>query len=150
MSKSRRFTVGAAAILLAAISVGLRAQDQKASPDQEERAKAISVVRLINTAEIMYSDGSKQDSIDAHGHFGSWDELNQSGVVKALESQWTEAKGLQLSTGPDVMPGWHLDLLVSADGKSWSIALHDQREGDGLFSLFSDSTGIIYLGAPMQ
>jgi hypothetical protein len=147
MRKSQRFTIGAAVILFAMISVGLGAQDQKTSPDHEERAKAISVVRLINTAEVVYFSGSKKDAIEAHGHFGSWDELNQSGVVKTLESQWNEAKGLQLSTGAEVMPGWHLDLLVSADGKSWSIALHDKREGDGLFSVFSDSTGIIYLGA---
>lgn len=149
MSKSRRFAIGAAAILFAAISAGLRAQDQKISPNHEERAKAISVVRLINTAEVMYFSGSKQDSIDPHGRFGSWEELNASGVVKELQSHpmW---KNLQISAGPEVMPGWQLDLLVPAGGQSWSIALHDKREGDGLFSVFSDSTGIIYLGAPMS
>jgi len=31
-----------------------------------------------------------------------------------------------------------------------SIALHDTRHGGGLFSVFSDQSGIIYLGAPMQ
>jgi hypothetical protein len=31
-----------------------------------------------------------------------------------------------------------------------SIALHDARRCDGLYSVFSDQSGIIYLGAPMQ
>jgi hypothetical protein len=40
-------------------------------------------------------------------------------------------------------------LLVSADGKSYSVALHDTSEGDGLFSVFSDQNGIIFLGSPL-
>lgn len=149
MQKSRILAVGAAALLFSGVWVGLRAQ-QNEVPDHGERARAVSAVRLINTAEVVYFSGSKQDSIDPHGRFGSWDELNQSGVIKALQSRWAESKNLQLSSGPEIMPGWQLDLLVPADGKSWSIALHDKRDGDGLFSVFSDATGIIYLGAPMQ
>jgi hypothetical protein len=59
-------------------------------------------------------------------------------------------KDLQLSAGREVIPGYRLDLIVSPDGQSYSIALHDKKEGDGLFSVFSDSTGIIYWGAPLQ
>jgi hypothetical protein len=58
-------------------------------------------------------------------------------------------KDLQVSAGPEVMPGYRLDLLVSADGKSYSVALHDTRDGDGLFSVFSDQNGIIFLGSPL-
>lgn len=145
MRESRILIVTVASVLASAAWFGLRAQ-QSTGPDQAERAKAVQAVRLINTAEVVYFSGSKKGSIDTHGRFGSWDELNQSGVVKALESQWN----LQLSTSDEIMPGWHLDLLVSADGKSWLIALHDKRDGDKLFSVFSDASGIIYLGAPMQ
>jgi len=143
MSKSQRFTIGAAAVFFALISFGLRAQDQTTSPDQQERANAINAVRRINTAEIIFASGTKDGSVAAHNRFATWDELNGSGALKAV-------KGQQLSPGSEIMPGWHLDLLVSPDGKSWSIALHDKREGDGLFSVFSDESGIIYLGAPMQ
>jgi hypothetical protein len=59
-------------------------------------------------------------------------------------------KDLQASASTDLMPGYHLDLLVSADGKWYSIALHDKRDGDGLFSLFSDQNGIIFSGSPLQ
>ena len=48
------------------------------------------------------------------------------------------------------MPGDRLDLLVSVDGQSYSLALHDTRDGDGLFSLFSDQSGIIYSGSALQ
>jgi len=58
-------------------------------------------------------------------------------------------KDLQVSAGPEVMPGYRLDLLVSVDGKSYSLALHDTRDGDGLFSVFSDQSGIIFLGSPL-
>ncbi len=63
--------------------------------------------------------------------------------------QWAMVKDLQVSAGPEVMRGYHLDLLVSADGKSYSVALHDTRDGDGLFSVFSDQNGIIFLGSPL-
>jgi hypothetical protein len=61
--------------------------------------------------------------------------------------QWAMVKDLQVSAGPEVMQGYRLDLLVSADGKSYSVGLHDRR--DGLFSVFSDQNGIIFLGSPL-
>lgn len=149
MRTSRFRIISAAAILLVALSAASRAQDQK-SPSHEERAKAVSAVRLINTAEITYASGTKDGSVASHGNFGSWDELNKSGAVKAVQSRWAEVKDLPISDGQEIMPGWHLDLLVSCDGKSWSIALHDKRDGHGLFSVFSDASGIIFFGAPLQ
>jgi hypothetical protein len=131
--------VGGVALLLVALSVGLRAQGQT-SPSHEERLKVINLVRAINTAEVRYTMGTGKDANDGHGHFASWTELYDSGLLK----------GLQLSPGPEIIPGYRLDLLVSTDGNSFMVALHDTKEGDGLFSVFSDQTGIIYLGAPLQ
>ena len=76
----------------------------------------------------------------SHGRFASWTELYDSGLVKDLE----------VSSGPEVIPGYHLDLLASPDGKSFMLALHDKKDGDGLFSVFSDRSGIIFFGAPPQ
>jgi hypothetical protein len=133
MRISRFQVISAVALLLAALSAALLAQDRK-SPNQEERRKAINLVRAINTAEVRYNTDI------SHGRFASWTELYESGVVKEL----------QVSAGPEVMPGYRLDLLASPDGKSFMLALHDRRDGDGLFSVFSDQTGIIFLGAPPQ
>jgi hypothetical protein len=130
MRISRLQIVGGVALLFVVLAVGLRAQDQK-SPSLEEQRKAINLVRAINTAEVRYSSGV------SHGRFASWTELYDSGLLK----------GLELSAGPEVIPGYRLDLLASADGKSFMVGLHDTKDGDGLFSVFSDQTGIIFLGA---
>jgi len=123
-------------------------------PSEEERTNAVNAVRLINTAEVMYSSGSHQDSLETHGRFGTWDQLNASGAVEAVrnhfDTMFDTMKDTPISSGPEIMPGWHLDILVSPDGQSYSVALHDQREGHGLYSLFTDQSGIIFFGAPMQ
>ena len=133
MRISRLQIISAVVLLIVALSAASRAQDQK-SPSQEERMKAINLVRAINTAEVLYSVNI------SHGRFASWTELYDSGLVKDL----------QVSPGPEVIPGYHLDLLASPDGKSFMLALHDKKDGDGLFSVFSDQSGIIFLGAPPQ
>jgi hypothetical protein len=135
-----RFQVGSTMLLVVvALSAASRAPDQK-SPSQEERRKAINLVRAINVAEVRYSSGTTKGANDGHGRFGSWTELYSSGLLKDL----------QVSPGPEVIPGDRLDLLASPDGQSFMIALHDTRDGDGLFSVFSDQSGIIFLGAPPQ
>jgi hypothetical protein len=133
MRLSRIQIISGVGLLLVALSAASGAQDQT-SPSQEERRKAINLVRAINTAEARYNANI------SHGRFASWTELYDSGLVKEL----------QVSPGPEVIPGYRLDLLASPDGKSFMLALHDKKDGDGLFSVFSDQTGIIFLGAPPQ
>ena len=139
MRISRFQIISAVVLLVVALSAASRAQEQK-SPLQEERRKAINLVRAINTAEVRYYSGTAKGANDGHDRFASWTELYDSGLLKDL----------QVSPGPEVIPGYHLDLLASADGKSFMLALHDKKDGDGLFSVFSDQSGIIFLGAPPQ
>jgi hypothetical protein len=110
-------------LLLVGISAKLLAQEQK-SPSHEERTKAVNLVRLINNAENWYESGINTQAgvIEAHGRYASWNELNNSGVLKTVQGQLAMAKTLQLSATPEVMQGYRLDLLVSADGKSYSRA----------------------------
>jgi hypothetical protein len=133
MRISRLQIISSVVVLLVGLAAVSRAQDQK-SPSQEERQKAINLVRAINTAEVRYASNA------GHGRFVSWTELYDSGLLKEL----------QVSAGPEVIPGYHLDLLASPDGQSFLLALHDEKDGDGLFSVFSDQSGIIFLGAPPQ
>jgi hypothetical protein len=151
MDRLRGYIAVTLLILLVGISAKLLAQNQK-MPSQEERARAVAVVRLINTAERWYNRGTntKTDAIEAHGRYASWDQLNNSGALKTVQSQWDTVKDLQVSASREVMQGYRLDLLVSADGKSYSLALHDTKSDDGLFSVFSDQNGIIFLGSPLQ
>jgi hypothetical protein len=149
MLKPRICFAVAVLLLLFGISVKLAANDEK-SPNEETRAKAVNVVRLINTAELRYSAGTTKGAGDAHGRYASWDELYSSGLLKSAQDRWPTVKDLQISSSPELMPGYQLVLLVSSDGKSYSVALHDKRDGDGLFSVFSDQNGIIFLGSPLQ
>jgi hypothetical protein len=167
MHRSRFHVVVAAVLLFMGISANLCAQDQK-SANHEERAKAVNVVRLINTAELWYARGAKtkNGTVEAHGRYASWDELYNSGVLEAVQNEfrlqatgarvsfpsgleWAMVKDLKVSAGPEVMQGYRLDLLVSTNGKSYSVALHDTRDGNGLFSVFSDQNGIVFLGSPL-
>lgn len=149
MRTLRFYSFFAVVLLLVGICAVLsaRTQDQE-SPNREQRAKAVNVVRLLNTAEVVYN--TKKAEAEGGGRFASWDDLYASGILKPMQERWTAPKGLQLSEGPEIIPGYHLDLIVAADGQSYSIALHDKRESDHLFSVFSDQSGIIYLGAPLQ
>lgn len=150
MHKSRSLSILVVVLLFAAVCTGLRvrAQDQE-TPSHEERSKAVNIVRLINTAEVTYSS-KKAAQAEGHAGFATWDELYASGVITGIQERWAMAKNIELSAGPEIIPGYRLDILVSPDGQSYSIALHDKKEGDHLFSLFSDQTGIIYWGAPLQ
>jgi|SRR5579862_5617154 hypothetical protein len=167
MRRSKWYIGVAMLLLVAGISVKVLAQEQQ-SPSHEERAKAVNLVRLINTAELWYNRGAnvKAGTIEAHGRYATWDDLYNSGALKTVQGQSrpqpdgakvslnstmqsAAMKHLQFSPGPEVMPGYRLDLLVSVDGQSYSLALHDTREGDGLFSVFSDQSGIIYLGSSL-
>lgn len=147
--RGRRFVIAAATfVLLSGIGAKVLAQGQE-SPRHEERAKAVALVRVINTAEAWYKQGTKtkNGAVDSHGRYASWEELNNSGTLQLVQSAMMQQ--LEISAGPEVMQGYHLDLLVSADGQSYSLALHDTRKGDGLFSVFSDQNGLIFVGSPI-
>jgi hypothetical protein len=89
----------------------------------------INVVKTIVTAEVAYS--SKNVS------FASWDDLYQSSDTQQF---WQR---LHISAGPEVVPGWTLNLVTSADGKHFQISLHNTASKCGL-SVFSSDNGIIY------
>jgi hypothetical protein len=102
------------------------------------REKAIEVVRVINAAEYDYRTD--------HGRFGPWNEVYASGAVTNLEQSWPRMKDLSIASGPEVIPNFHLTLLVAEEGGAYSLSLHEmQSHGCGL-SVFSDQSGLIYQG----
>lgn len=98
------------------ISAKVLAQDQKV-PSQEERTKAVNVVRLVNTAEYNQGHKTETDSIEPHGRHTSWE-------TPICSFQPTENRT-------------PLRYMIT-------------KNGDGLFSVFSDQSGIIFLGSPLQ
>jgi hypothetical protein len=103
---------------------------------RDSRLIGAHVVRLINTAELDYSD--------AHGSFAEWNALYRSGAVVAAEKRSSEGTGL--GPGPEVVPGWFLSIVVSPDGKSYQLSLRNIDDKQCRFSFFSDASGLIYQG----
>jgi hypothetical protein len=100
-------------------------------PLRDSRVIGVDIVREINTAEVEHSA--------LHGAFASWDQLYRS---PDEQKRWQR---LQLSSGPEVIPGWTLALVASADGKSFELSLRSLADRCG-FSFFSDQSGVIYEG----
>lgn len=104
---------------------------------RDNRQTGVNVVRLINTAEMKYKH--------AHGNYATWDELFRSGAISAREKPGTMFQGLNLSAGPEVTPGWVLNLVTPAGGQGYELSLRSVSDECG-FSFFSDDHGIIYQG----
>ena len=107
----------------------------------ESRQTGLTIVRLINTAEMNYKS--------AHGSFATWDELFRSGAISEREKPGTVFQGLKLSVGPEVAPDWILNLVTAANGQSYELSLHNSPDGCG-FSFFSDQRGVIYQGGAID
>lgn len=95
----------------------------------------INVVRTIVTAEIT------QTSL--HGRFVDWDELYHSPDAQQF---W---QPMHISAGPQVVPGWALDLVASGGGTHFQISLHNVANKCGL-SVFSSDDGRIYEGGTVD
>lgn len=101
----------------------------------DARTTAVNVVREINTAEVEHSAW--------HGTYASWNELYSA---RDEQKRWQR---LQLSAGPEIVRGWALSLVASADGKSFELSLRSLADKCG-FSFFSDQGGVIYEGSAVR
>lgn len=149
MKSMRAVAIGLITVGALACATLIAAQEQTAPPQnplarvqavqtsRDSRQTGVNVVRLINTAEMNYKH--------AHGNFATWDELLRSGEISAFEERVRQFQGLKLSSGPEVVPGWLLNLVTAADGQGYELSLRNLPDKCG-FSLFSDQRGIIYQG----
>jgi hypothetical protein len=123
-----------------------RTQASQDSPSQEDRLIAVALVRTINTAEAGYRFSRENGGTQPRNHFVAWSDLYSSGVLDKMKPPIDVASLIS----PDGIQGHKLALIVSPDGQSYQLALHDAKPENGLFSVFSDQTGIIYTGSPLQ
>ncbi len=151
MNRMRAVAVAMVAFVVLACSILAIAQQQKTAPprntlaplqavetSRDSRLTGVSVVRLINTAELDYKYG--------HGGYATWDELFRSGAVSAHEKPGTQFQSRSLSAGPEVVPGWNLAVVVSSDRRNYELALRSVDDKQCRFSFFSDDSGVIYEG----
>lgn len=113
-------------------------QTQASNPMLTPLEKAVEVVRVINAAEYDYRTD--------HDRFGSWDEVYASGAVTNLQQTWPRMKDLSIASGPEVIPGFRLTLLVDNDRSAYSLSLHEMKSHGCGLSVFSDQSGLIYEG----
>lgn len=146
MNRIRVFSIAvlaAAALACAAFAI---AQSQQRNPGppamavertRDSRLIAVDVVRMVNTAEEKYKS--------QHGAYADWSEL-----YRFIENEQSPMQprfgGLEISAGPEVVPGWNLNLIASADRRSYEFALRNVDDKACRFSFFSDESGLIYQG----
>jgi hypothetical protein len=148
-------TVSALVILTAAFAAHSFAKPQNKTPSQDlsshdAQFTAISVVRTINTAEAGYRFNPDKGATQPRNHYATWSELFSSGVFDEMKPPPTQTSNAWWLLSADGIHGYKLALIVSPDGQSYQLALHDANPQSVGFSAFSDQTGIIYTGSPLQ
>ena len=113
---------------------------------QQDRAVAVGVVRTLNTAEAGYRFKPENGSTKPRNHYATWAELFSSGIFDEMKPP-SDVASLLNANG---VQGFKLALIVSPDGGSYQLALHDAKRENALFSVFSDQSGIIYTGSPLE
>jgi len=147
-----RFVQTLCLALLVAVSMSAtRAQNQLPEPTPSDGTflmvrrplpvDATYAIRVINAAESAYRHN--------HARFGSWQELYGSGALWDVQSTVEEWRRVPFATGPEVIPGYRLNLIVSADGTAYSISLREIGGNGCALSLFGDQSGLIYRGTPL-
>ena len=107
----------------------------------------LNVVRLINKAEVDYRR--------ENGAYATQGQLLLYGVTQIQAgllrlNALTQFQRLQLSAGPEVVPGWNLSLVVSADRHNYELTLRRVDDKQCRFSFFSDDSGQIYEGGAIS
>ena len=147
----RKLTLaGVVVVVVLILSVGwaVKANSQAADLDDQERAAALSTVRMLNTYQVTYKVNEGQ------GRYGSFADLAASeGFQKNIEAMTRNGRGLvrvdasryNLLSEENFLPGWKLSQVVSPDGLAYKLSLI--RVGDECrFGFFTDQVGIIYKG----
>ena len=132
-------TVGWFLSLTLLVSVVALQSQQREPVAKADRKTAITLVRLINTAEL--------EPKFQRARYESFSDLLQSGALKNTQRHFPQlaVEELNLQSERDVLPGWELRLVVSGDGNSYKLSLIE-KEDRCKFGFFSDEVGIIYHG----
>ena len=140
------------AVLIAGSIGTASAQNQQLEKQNRSGGIFITVRRpMVNTAYVMHVIKAAENAYHlGHGGFGSWQELYDSRALWVAQSSEDEWRRIAFANGPEAIPGYRLNLVVSADGARYSISLRDIGSNGCGLSLYSDQNGPIYEGAPLE
>jgi hypothetical protein len=130
-------------VVTAGIVNSVRSQNAPAKSSDADHARhslAINLLRAINTAEVNYKM--------KHGAFLSKDELLANEEFSGKAMAWAARNdphltGAQLSSGPEILPGWALRLNVTADGQGYDVLLEDTTDKNCGYAAVTDERGVI-------
>jgi len=145
----RRNLAVASIFLLASLLTLSRAVAQRAtSPGSQDRENerhslAVYMVRAINTAEAHYKK--------TQGTYVNWTTLISNGDFTDSGTKWAPESVPTVShamygSGPEIVPGWKLRLIVSKDASSYDLVLEDVNDPKCSYAVFSDDRGLIRQG----
>jgi hypothetical protein len=144
-----KITLGSAAVAALAC-VGL-AMAQSENPSRRVAQQAMAVERvqeshMLGVSLVRFLNNSESDYKAKEGKYADWEELENSAYFLAGKGRWAQTEGVTISSGPEIIPGWRLSLLRSADGASYQLMLQNAGDKICMFSFFSDQSGLIYQG----
>jgi hypothetical protein len=129
-------------VLLLALFLGVLtpqfAQDALTNPprpDPERRALALSILRQINTAEVV--------ELMKYGAYASWETLlaHNPDLYECLARNYPDAN-LRFADMPEILPGYRLRLNVHSDGQGYDVLLEDATDKNG-YAVLSDERVVI-------
>jgi hypothetical protein len=105
------------------------------SPNPERRALALSLLRTINTAEVV--------ELMKYGAYASWETLlaHNPDVYECLARNYPETN-LRFADMPEILPGYRLRLNVHSDGQGYDVLLEDATDKNG-YAVLSDERAVI-------
>ncbi len=128
-------------LISAGASCLAHAQSQESS-SQDRRYGAVTLLRVINTAEMEYQMKQK--------HFGSFADLLESGSLEAAGKRFGDAWSaiaFDRKAVSEPLAGYAMHFTVDATGKTYSVLLTNKSNYD---SFFTDEGGLIFQGKPLQ
>jgi hypothetical protein len=128
-------------LLMGYIALGIFTHGQEQNrttpgPEIQEKRKAVNFIRSVNTAEVRYRDKN-------NGSFADWDVISTSDEFKKSTNPQDS------SDSTDILPGWHVRLMLAADKKSYVVVLTSKSDETCADAFVSDEGGLIRVARGM-
>ena len=138
-------------IVAAALACSGLAFAQSGNPSRTPAVRPIAVERvqdshMLGVSLVRFLNNSEADYKAKEGKFADWEELANSAYFQARKGVWAQTEGVAIGSGPEIIPGWRLSLVRSADGASYQLMLQSVGDKVCMFSFFSNQSGLIYEG----
>ncbi len=140
-ANSMRWAAATFALVLVIPPIRLATNGDK--PDATERKLVVNLVRVINTAELVYRQH------EGNGSYTDWSNLIVSPAFKTILTRFSTDDAKLKDVNPsasEILPGWRLRLTVSEDHQSYTLVLMSTTDDCG-YVLTTDEGGTIREGS---